>query len=110
MANIGEAARAQPADDDDVVTDLTALSRFRWPIAGALPVCDALWRFRRGPAFCGAWRSAALGRALGCRMDARRVARTRFSARVRAAQLLAVLGVGLHRKLTKMKPPTEQRP
>ncbi len=38
-------------------------------------------------------RACARGRALGCRMDALRVARTSFRARISAVQLLAVLGV-----------------
>ena len=60
----------------------------------ALPVCDMLWGFRRGPACCGAWRKCVHGWALGCRMDTQRVARTGFCARVRSVQLLAaVLGV-----------------
>ena len=57
----------------------------------ALPVCDMLWGFRRGPACCGAWRVFVHGRALGCLMDTQRVALTGFRARVRPVQLLAAV-------------------
>jgi hypothetical protein len=90
---------ARPAnDDDDYVTDLTGaaagqIAKRKRGTAQALPVCCRLWGCSAGPHLVWNFlRACARGRALGCRMDALRVARTSFRARISAVQLLAVLG------------------
>ena len=86
-------------DDDDDVTDLTGAAagqraKSKRGTAQALPVCCALWGCSAGPHLVWNFlRTCARGRALGCRMDALRVARTSFRAWISAVQLLAVLVV-----------------
>ena len=90
----------RPANDDDYdVMDLTGAAagqsaKRKRGTAQALPVCCALWGCSVGPHLVWNFlRACARGRALGCRMDTLRVARTSFRARISAVQLLAVLGV-----------------